>query len=134
MIGLDTNVLLRLGDEKEPAQRARAVALVASQGPSGCFVDTIVLCEYVWSLRTGFKMERGAIADRLEAICATSEILLSRFREVQLALAKFRAGPADFSDYLIAEINSAEGCSSTATFDGDALKSGAPFSPVPTLS
>ena len=134
MIGLDTNVVLRLGDEKDPAQRARALSLVASQGASGCMVNIVVLCEYAWTLRTAFKMDRVEIADRIDVLSRASEIVLSHSDAVQRALAKYRVGPADFADYLIAEVNAADGCESTATFDGDALKSGSPFSPVPVLS
>jgi predicted nucleic-acid-binding protein len=57
MIGLDTNVLLRLGDEFEPAQRRRALALIRAQGFGGCFVNVIVLCEFSWTL--SWRWRRG---------------------------------------------------------------------------
>ena len=53
MIGLDTNVLLRLGDDDEPVQRDRARARVRSQGANGCFVNAIVLAEFAWTLTRG---------------------------------------------------------------------------------
>ena len=53
------------------------------------------------------------------------------FRPAALgALAAYRAGKADFADYLIAQINADLGCSTTATFDRAALDSSA-FSSVP---
>jgi predicted nucleic-acid-binding protein len=42
MIGLDTKVLLRLGDDEEPGQRDRARALVRSRGKDGSFVNAVV--------------------------------------------------------------------------------------------
>jgi predicted nucleic-acid-binding protein len=42
MIGLDTNVLLRLGDNEEPGQRDRVRALVRSRGKDGSFVNVVV--------------------------------------------------------------------------------------------
>ncbi len=46
MIGLDTNVLLRLGDDEEPGQRDRAPAVVRSRDKNGSFVNAIVLAEF----------------------------------------------------------------------------------------
>ena len=51
MIGLDTNILLRLGDDDDKAQRDRARALVRAQGEGGCYVNEIVLAELAWTLR-----------------------------------------------------------------------------------
>jgi predicted nucleic acid-binding protein len=42
MIGLDTKVLLRFGDDEEPGQRDRARALVRSRGENGSFVNAVV--------------------------------------------------------------------------------------------
>ena len=133
MIGLDTNVLLRLGDDDEPFQRDRARALVRAQDAGGCFVNAIVLSEYAWTLGRFYKMPRGAIADRLTVLLESSDFVVASGGEAQRAVRRFREGAADFADYFLAEINAAAGCTTTATFDGDALKSGGPFSPVPTL-
>ena len=62
MIGLDTSVLLRLGDEGEPDQRDRARALVGSQGASGCFVNAIVLSEFAWTLTRIYKLSRADVS------------------------------------------------------------------------
>ena len=101
MIGLDTNVLLRLGDDREPDQRDRARALVGSQGASGCFVNPIVLSELAWTLTRIYKLSRVDVAARI--VLETPE-----------------------------EISNSAGCTATATFDRDAIKSGKPFEPIPT--
>ncbi len=131
MIGLDTNVLLRLGDDDQPAQRDRARALVRSQGANGCFVNTIVLAEFAWTLTRSYKLLRRDAAARIELILEAPEFVVASADEASRAVEKFRAGPADFADYFLAEINSSAGCAATATFDGAALKSGAPFQSVP---
>ena len=133
MIGLDTNVLLRLGDELDPGQRDRARALVRSQGFGGCFVTSIALCEYAWTLRQSYRLARSEIASRLGVLLELPELVFESPEEAARALQRFHVGPADFSDYLLAEIDRAAGCVSTATFDGDAIKSGEPFTPVPAL-
>jgi predicted nucleic-acid-binding protein len=134
MIGLDTNVLLRLGDDDEPIQRDRARALVRSQGADGCFVNAIVLAEFAWTLTRSYKLSRGDAAARMAVILESPEFVVASPAEASRAVGRFRDGPADFADYFLAEINSSAGCESTATFGSGALKSGEPFSAVPILS
>jgi len=131
MIGLDTNVLLRLGDDEEPVQRDRARALVLSQGVGGCFVNAIVLVEFAWTLLRRYKLSRGDVAARLALVLESPEFVVASSAEACRAVERYRAGPADFADCFLAEINRAAGCATTATFDREALKSGAPFSNVP---
>jgi len=132
MIGVDTNVLLRLADDEEPRQRDRAQALVRSQGQSGCFVNAIVLAEFAWTLTRLYKMSRHDAAARIAIILESPEFLVASPDEAARAVERFRHGPADFADYFLAEINRSAGCVMTATFDRDALKSGEPFAAVPT--
>jgi predicted nucleic-acid-binding protein len=132
MIGLDTNVLLRLGDDREPDQRDRARALVGSQGASGCFVNAIVLSEFAWTLTRIYKLSRADVAARIALILEAPEFVVASLDEASRAVHRFRIGPADFADYFLAEINNSAGCIATATFDSDAIKSGEPFKPVPT--
>ena len=131
MIGLDTNVLLRLGDDDEPIQRDRARALVRSQGADGCFVNATVLAEFAWTLMRSYKLSRGDAAARIAVILESPELVVGSLDEASRAVQRFREGPADFADYFLAEINSSAGCTATATFDRDALKSGEPFKSVP---
>jgi predicted nucleic-acid-binding protein len=132
MIGLDTNVLLRLGDDREPDQRDRARALVGSQGASGCFVNPIALSEFAWTLTRIYKLSRADVAARIALILESPEFVVASLDEASRAVARFRGGAADFADYFLAEINMSAGCATTATFDRDALKSGEPFSTVPS--
>jgi predicted nucleic-acid-binding protein len=132
MIGLDTNVLLRLGDDDEPHQRDQARAIVRSQGANGCFVNAIVLAEFAWTLTRSYKLSRGDAAARIAVILESPEFVVASLDEASRAVQRFRVGPADFSDYFLAEINASAGCAMTATFDRDALKSGEPFAAVPT--
>jgi len=134
MIGLDTNVLLRLGDEHDPDQKARAQALVRAEGAGGSFLNPIVLSEYAWTLRRTFKLPREEVADRIAVLLESPEFVVADPAAAARALERYRAGPADFTDYLLAEMNRRAGCAHTATFDVDALKSGEPFSSVPALA
>jgi len=133
MIGLDTNVLLRLGDERDPTQRARAIALVGAQGAAGAFVNPIVLSEFAWTLRSRYKLTREEVAARLAIVLEAPEFVVAEAAEAARALERYRVGPADFADYFLAEMNRTAGCLNTATFDVAALKSGEPFAAVPAL-
>lgn len=132
MIGLDTNVLLRIGDNQEPEQSARAMALVRAAGTAGTFINAIVLTEFAWTLKRLYKLTRQEVATRIAILLEAPEFVVAETSQVALALERFRVGPADFADYFLAEINRAAGCVSTASFDSAALKSGQPFSAVPS--
>jgi predicted nucleic-acid-binding protein len=134
MIGLDTNVLIRLGDDSDPSQRDRAQALVRTQGAGGCFITEIVLSEFAWTLTRSFKLSRADVAARIAVVLEAPDLIVASEREAARALQRFRAGPADFADYFLAEINRSAGCATTATFDIDAIRSGEPFAAVPTVA
>lgn len=130
-VGLDTNVLLRIGDDLAPAQQARAQALVRSLGPAGSFVGAIVLAEFAWTLRRHYKLSRQEVSDRIAILLEAPEFVIAEAAEAERALIRYRQGPADFADYFLAEINRSQGCTATLSFDSAALKSGDPFLPVP---
>ena len=131
MIGLDTNVLIRLFIEDDPAQCDRArrfVGVAAADEP--CVVNPVVLSEFAWTLARRYKRDRPEVARLIAGVLSMDDLEIPFRRAAEDALLAYRAGKADFPDYLVAEINAEIGCASTATFDGDALDSHV-FSPVP---
>jgi predicted nucleic-acid-binding protein len=131
MIGLDTNVLLRLFIEDDPAQCKRARRFVdAATVDEPCLVNQVVLAEFAWALAKKMKSNRAEVAHLIEEVLSADDLNIPQRRAAQGALAAYRAGKADFPDYFLAAINAELGCASTATFDGAALDSPA-FSPVP---
>ena len=62
MIGIDTNILLRLWLDDDPAQNKRIDALLAEHGstPESLLVTDVVLAEAVWTLRSAFDQDKGA--------------------------------------------------------------------------
>ncbi len=131
MIGVDTNVLLRLSDEESPVQREQVRQFVTMEA-GNLFINEIVLVEFVWTLAKTFKKPRGEVAERVEIFLESAEFSVSRAAEAERALRRYRAGKADFADYFLAEVNRSCGCSSTVSFDGEALKSPDLFVPVPS--
>ena len=131
MIGLDTNVLLRLFVEDDPAQSNRARSFInAATADEPCVVNPVVLAEFAWTLARNFKKKRHEAARLIEGVLSMDDLYIPDRRAAERALAAYRKGKADFPDYLLAEINLELGCASTATFDQAALDHSA-FSPVP---
>jgi predicted nucleic-acid-binding protein len=124
MTGLDTNVLVRYIMQDDAKQAAQATALVESlstEAPG--FVPTVALVELAWVLSSCFELSREQLADALEALMRTKEIVVERADTAWRAVRAFRGGSADFADCLIERSAAAAGCSKTVTFDRAAAKS-----------
>jgi predicted nucleic-acid-binding protein len=117
MIGLDTNVLLRLATNDDPAQVGVVTRwLAAHAGGEALHVNHVVLAEAVWTLKSAYRADRARIATFVDALLANAEFDLEDAAAVEEALSVYRAGAADFPDCLIAAKN-ARTCKATITFD-----------------
>jgi predicted nucleic-acid-binding protein len=117
--GFDTNVLVRYLVRDDPDQAAivdRVITEVATTDET-VHLDTIVLCETIWVLESGYGYEKDAIADAMDRVLRTQQFEIEHRDEVWRALRRFRNGKADFADFLIGEKNRANNCVSTCTFD-----------------
>lgn len=119
MIGIDTNVLLRLLTEDDLAQAAAVRRLLEPLDAvaESVLINDIVLVETLWTLRRLYGFDR---TDQAEVLGQLLSALTFRFEDRQVlsqALALFTHSAADFSDCLIAAKNTQWGCESTATFD-----------------
>ena len=121
MIGLDTNILVRYLTHDDPAQYAKAAALIDTVTNRGdhFVVNTAVLCELVWVLGTAYGYSREEIARAVEQIFSTAQFEIERLDDARQALLDFRSTKADFSDALIGRINRSLGAEHTVTFDRD---------------
>ena len=115
MTGLDTNVLLRYLVRDEPTQAARAAREL--ERDERFLVGSVVLCELVWVLETGYGFSRTEIAATLEKILATAQFEVEGKDVALAALDDFRGSTADFSDCLVGRRNRAAGAAETVTFD-----------------
>lgn len=124
MIGLDTNILVRLLVADDPEQTERARKLVAAQctRESPGFINCIVLAELVWVLSGAYGLSRSQIANAVEALLAGEDRIVEHHEAVRAGLDDYKAGGADLADAVIARINQAQGCEATATFDERAAK------------
>lgn len=122
MIGVDTNILLRHTLDDDLAQSPIATAFLMDERRlvEPALVNPVVLTEFVWTLmrREGFK--KPDILALLDVLVRSRSIRFTEERAVIAAIENWRAGKADFSDYLIGHLNRQAGASTTLTFDEDA--------------
>ena len=119
MIGIDTNVLLRLWLNDDPEQ-AEAITKLLTPYQSqihGILINDLVLVEAVWVLRSVYGQSKAAIVDVLRRTLAEPAYRFDDRTIAESAVAAFEDCNADFSDCLIAAKNAASDCDFTATFD-----------------
>jgi len=125
MIALDTNVIVRYVTQDDAAQSAVASKLMESLSPeTPGFVPLVVAVELVWVLQSCYDAKRGAIAQVLEALLRSKELLVEQAELVWQALRRYSASRADFADCLIERCAHAAECQYTATFDRNAVAAG----------
>lgn len=119
MIGIDTNVIVRILVADDPDQTARAVACIESRCPPDDpgLVNAVVLSEIVWVLERAYGYRRPQIADAVGRVLASRHFHVEHDAEARSALVAYRTRKCDFADALIGEINVAKGCETTVTFD-----------------
>lgn len=119
MIGVDTNVLVRYlaQDDLSQARKVDAFMSEAMDDGNRLHIDDIVLCETVWVLRAAYRMGKATIVATLDQIMSTALFSFDDRELLRSALADYRDGSADFSDYVIGRHNARAGCQHTVTFD-----------------
>jgi len=119
MIGLDTNVLVRLltRDDEEQARKARALLEKHAAEDGALFVSDIVLAELVWILERAYELGRGEIGGAIGALAENATLGFESREVVRQAQALFAESKAGFADCLIVAKAQAAGCESVVTFD-----------------
>mgnify|MGYP001251395813 FL=1 len=123
MIGIDTNVLLRLLIRDDEAQFGRLVAQIdAGAWGDGVLVNPVVVVEAVWVLIKKLDRPKTEVLGFLDDLLGTDGLVILHEAAVARAVATWRTAKCDFADCLIAAMNTEAGASTTLTFDHDALK------------
>lgn len=123
MIGLDTNILVRLFARDDARQFAAAARFVDEAPRRSLVVGLIVVVELVWTLQRAYDFERAAIEIALQRLTEHPSLLLPELDFIREAVHRSREAGADIADSLIALANRQTGCSTTMTFDGKAARS-----------
>jgi predicted nucleic-acid-binding protein len=119
MIGIDTNILLHLWLNDDPAQNRRIDALLAAHGgmPGSLLVTDVVLAQAVWTLKSAFDQDRHAQSIAVRSLLEETAFALEDREAVAAALCLFEAGSCGFADCLVVAKHARQGCEFTATFD-----------------
>jgi predicted nucleic-acid-binding protein len=124
MIGLDTNVLMRAATDDDPVRSPKARALLAGLTPEQPgVVNSVVLAEFAWTLRTGYGYKRAEVAEAIERMMQSSCYVFPDRNAVNAALVRCQKEGLDFADSLIAELNFEAGAENTVTFDEECMRS-----------
>jgi predicted nucleic-acid-binding protein len=124
MIGIDTNVLLRLLVREHDGQLKAAERFINAHcsGDDPGYVSRLVIAEIAWVLKDVYDYDRSQIAGAIRGILNVSQFEIDSADEIHAAVADFEKLPAGFTDCLIARTNASAGCDYTITFDRKAAK------------
>jgi predicted nucleic-acid-binding protein len=123
MIGIDTNLLARyIVQDGEEARAATAYLEEQCTEERPGFICLVVLCELVWVLRRAYGYDRESTVAIVERLLAAAEFEVQDSALAWRALAEYRSGPADFSDYLIGQVCHSAGAVPVATLDRKAAR------------
>ena len=118
MIGIDTNVLLRLWLDDDPAQSRRIDVLLGEHGQAAgsLLVSDVVLAEAVWTLGSAYSQGKVEQLKAVRSLLDEAAFAFESRDAVAAALALCGRSTCGFPDCLIAAKHAALGCEFTATF------------------
>jgi len=124
MLGIDTNVIVRLvvADDAAQTQRARKLIDQALSRDEPVLVSLLVLLESEWVLRSRYRFGREALLSIFRALLESHELSFEDEPALEEALFRWKDNACGFADCLIAAHNRQMGCRATATFDGKAAR------------
>ena len=125
MIAVDTNVLIRLLADDDPAQSLMARQFVEK---NDIFLSLLSIVECEWVLRSGYRWQTDQIADALEALMLAPGVSVELADSAAWALARFRGG-ADIADMML--LIASRDTQAFASFDKRLAKQAGPNSPIP---
>lgn len=124
MLGIDTNVVVRLvvADDAEQTRRARRLVDQTLGRDEPVLVSLLVLLESEWVLRSRYGFNRDSLLSIFRALLEARELTFEDEPALEEALFHWKDSACGFSDCLIAARNRQIGCRATATFDSKAAR------------
>lgn len=124
MIGIDTNILVRIIANDDPNQSSAAKRLFAEAASGGnlLFINDAVLCETFWVLRSAYRISSPIVAAAFQRLVDTKGTVFQNEARVRAVINQCQEREGDFADLLIGAINRETGCSATYTFDRKAAR------------
>ncbi len=124
MIGLDTNILLRFIVQDDAVQYKLVSDFICKLRDDGeiMFITDVVLSEFIWTIRTGYKYRKPDILRVLMSLLDATDFLFESEDEIEPVIHAYRIGRGDFADYLIEAKCKIAGCKALATLDKALLR------------
>lgn len=124
MLGIDTNVLVRLLvlDDRTQSRRAHELIRSAIQREQVVWVSLLVLIETEWVLRSRYGMDKAAALGLLIDLLESRELMFEDEPAIEEALHHWKESRCGFADCLIFARNRRAGCEATVTFDKHAAR------------
>jgi predicted nucleic-acid-binding protein len=116
MIAIDTNILLRVLTRDDLRQFEAAMRFLSQ---NDCRVQTTVILELEWVLRSVHRYSQSQIADVFEVLFDTEGLSIEQPDRLELAIKGLRSG-IEFTDAY--HIAGATDCASFATFDRSLIR------------
>lgn len=114
----DTNLLVRLAVDDDPAQRQIAARIVKEA--EAVIIGNVALCELVWVLRSSYRRSRIEITRAIENLCQIQNVAVDK-AAVEVGLECMKAG-GDFADGVIACEGTRLGGEEFVSFDKKAVE------------
>ena len=111
MIGVDTNIIIRLLTGDDPVQAEKAASVFKK---NGLLLPDTVLLESEWVLRHAYGFSPTAIHEAFTKLCGLPNVTLRDPQRMMTAL-QWYAGGMDFADAL--HLSASQGCRMFYTFD-----------------
>ncbi len=119
MIGVDTNVIVRFlaqDDDVQSPTATRFMSRLSRERPG--FVSAVVLAEVSWVLSRAYKVSRDDLAEAIEGLLRSAELMIENADAAYRALSRYQASKSvEFADALIAQIALVAGADEVVTFD-----------------
>ena len=123
MIGVDTNIIVRLLLRDDEAMFQRAAALIARTSPEDpLIVNAVVVAESLWVLERKAGIARQLVRKTLSDLLESEEMRVHETNPLRYWAETLSSDHRDFSDLVIAQINREIGCDFTYTLDKGAAK------------
>lgn len=119
MIGLDTNILIRIlvGDDPEQTLLAHRLVRKALGAEEACYVSDVALCEIEWVLVSCYDASREEVALAYQKLLDHPGFTFDEPATLRLLLDRFRASRVELSDLLLGARGGQRGARTTYTFD-----------------
>lgn len=119
MIAIDTNVLVRLITDDDPAQAQMAQDALerAARAGQALMVVNIVLCELIWVLMRSYGYTKPQCIDVLDRLLGFSALNFESRKLARNASTAWRASNADFANAMVGLAAADLGAEFVLTFD-----------------